>query len=124
VWQPDLCSAIKVQYRRDYPTLLLDNADDISPFYIKSADWSYEEEYRLIAQEKSKAIAGGTLMTENGIYRLPPSTLKSIILGSQAPEITQTRITAMIKSSGKDVSLRRAKCLPDRFQLEIVPPLV
>jgi hypothetical protein len=113
-----------VQYRREYPIFLLDDAADLAPFYIKSSDWSYEEEYRLIAQEKSKAIAEGTLMTENGLYRLPVGTLKSIILGAQAPASTETEIMEMIRSSEKDVGLRRARCLPDQFQLQIVPPII
>jgi hypothetical protein len=51
VWQADLSSAIKVQYRDTYPTLALDADDDLSIFYTKSSDWQYEDEYRLVAEE-------------------------------------------------------------------------
>ena len=65
VWQPNLSSAIRVQYRETYPTFPLDDGTDISPFYTKSAEWAYEEEYRLIAQEKEHAFGLETLITEN-----------------------------------------------------------
>jgi hypothetical protein len=124
MWQADLSSAIKVQYRDTYPTYRLDDSADLAPFYVKSSDWGYEQEYRLIAQERSRAIAPGTLMTDNGMYRMPPGTLKSIILGAQTPDSSEKEIAEMIRSSGKAVILRRARCLLNRFQLEIIPPVV
>src|SRR5262249_27057848 len=48
---PDFRKAIEVDYSAEYPKYSLAERTDISPFHSKSADWSYEQEYRLIAQE-------------------------------------------------------------------------
>ena len=50
-------TAIRVQYLSRYPAFdLFDNADDtiLLPWLTKSDAWSYEQEFRVIAQEKGK----------------------------------------------------------------------
>jgi hypothetical protein len=123
VWQRDLCSAIKVEYRDTYPVFPLDEGTDISPFYTKSADWQYEQEYRLIAEEESMAYSAVTMKTKDGIYTLPPDTLKSIIIGAQASRSVHEQIGEMVSRSRSSVAVRVARCLPDRYQLVIEPPL-
>jgi Protein of unknown function (DUF2971) len=123
VWQEDLCSAIKVQYRDTYPLFPLDDGTDISPFYTKSAGWQYEDEYRLIAEEQGHAFSDGTLKTQNGIYTLPRGTLKSIIVGAQAPPGIREQINEMVSRDRDGVIVRDARCSPDRYQLILTPPL-
>ena len=72
VQQPNLCAAIQVQYSKKYPTYRLDHDNDTSPLYMKSSDWQYEEEYRLIAEEKAGAFSDLTLKTKDQFYELPP----------------------------------------------------
>jgi len=68
---PDFCQAIEVNYSAEYPRFSLDDRTDLSPFHCKSADWSYEQEYRLIAQETNEALGSGTLMTrDDSLYQL------------------------------------------------------
>ena len=60
------CSALRVEYSETFA--LIDLADDstemlLLPFLAKSADWRYEEEYRLIAQEEAEMNAEGTLVS-------------------------------------------------------------
>jgi hypothetical protein len=50
----------------------LDNDDDISIFYTKSADWRYEEEYRWIAEEDVLAFHPETMKTHEGSIRSRP----------------------------------------------------
>ena len=80
---PDFCSATEVTYNVTYPNFLLcDDNTDLSPFYTKSSDWVYEEEYRLIAQEASEALGSGTLMThDDGMFEFSESALVSVIVG-------------------------------------------
>ena len=75
---PDFCQAIQVDYSSEYPQFSLADGTDISPFHSKSADWSYEQEYRLIAQEASEALGSRTLMTRDGFYELSRGSLLSI----------------------------------------------
>lgn len=123
VWKEDLCSAIKVQYRETYPMYSVLEDDDISPFYIKSAEWAYEDEYRLVAEEEGTAFRTETLKTRNHMYSLPKGSLKSVIVGASAAGTTRERIEALVSQIAPDVIVRQATCFPDRYQLAITPPL-
>lgn len=123
VWMEDLCSAIKVKYRKKYPEFRIDNHNDISIFYIKSSDWIYEDEYRLIAEEEAEAFADATLKTRNGIYILPPRALRSVILGSAAPSSVAEQVYRLVGGASWDIIVRHAKCIPDRYALTIDPPI-
>jgi hypothetical protein len=123
VWKQDLVSAIKVQYRETYPTFLLDEPNDISPFYTKSAEWQYEDEYRLISEEEDTALSGRTLKTRDGFYMLPKDALKSVIVGSLATDAVRGQIKSLVDQINPDVVVRQARCMPDRYQLAIHPPV-
>jgi hypothetical protein len=117
----DFSSAIQVEYSTDYPRYSLDDDTDLSPFYSKSADWAYEEEYRLVAQEESEALGSGTLMTRNGMYQYSSGALLSIIIGSSATSATAEEISEMARAAG--VAVRKAARVPNRYALTIDPPI-
>jgi hypothetical protein len=123
VCQPDLCAAIQVQYREAYPTFRLDDNRDLSPFYTKSREWQYEDEYRLVAEEKKGAFDPRTLKTEDQFYTLPPGSLMSIIIGARAPEETRRMIRDIVDRSGRNLLLRQARRASDRYELVIDPPI-
>jgi hypothetical protein len=117
----DICSATQVNYSTDYPRYSLSDDTDLSPFYSKSADWAYEEEYRLVAQEESEALGSGTLMTRNGMYQYSSGALLSIIIGSSATAATAEEIYEMARAAG--VLVRKAARVPNRYALTIDPPI-
>src|SRR5262249_46780000 len=117
---PDFCSAIEVNYSTEYPQFSLADGGDISPFHSKSADWSYEQEYRLIAQETSEALGSGTLMTQDGFYELSRRSLLSIIVGSCAPASTYDEVAETARPAG--ILVRKATRIPRRYALSIDPP--
>src|SRR6516225_7528168 len=119
----DLCAAIQVQYRETYPSFRLDADRDLSPFYTKSSDWQYEDEYRLIAEEEDRAFSGRTLKTRNQFYKLPSGSLISIIIGIHAPDETRRTIRSIVDRSGKNLSIRQAARAPDRYEILIDPPI-
>jgi hypothetical protein len=102
----------------------LDDGDDISPFYTKSADWHYEDEYRLISEEEDTAFQKETLKTRNGFYQLPKNALKSVIIGALAPAEVRERISGMVAHLSPHVVVRQVTCLSDRYQLAIEPPII
>jgi hypothetical protein len=104
VRHPDLCAAIQVQYRETYPSFRLSADRDLSPFYTKSSDWQYEDEYRLIAEEEDRAFSDRTLKTRNQFYKLPSGSLISIIIGVHAPDETRRTIRSIVDRSGKNLS--------------------
>ena len=122
-WREDLRSAIKVQYRESYPLFLLDDGNDISPFYTKSADWRYEDEYRLISEEEGTAFHKETLKTCDGFYQLPRNALMSVIIGALAPAEVRARIAGMVARIAPHLIVRQATCLSDRYRLAIEPPI-
>jgi len=120
VQTPDFCTAIEVNYSAEYPQFSLVDGTDLSPFHSKSADWCYEQEYRLIAQETSEALGSRTLMTRDGFYQLSQGSLLSIIIGSCASETTLDEIAEIARPAG--ILLRRATRVPHRYELSIDPP--
>jgi len=117
----DFCQAIQVNYSAEYPQFSLADGTDLSPFHSKSADWSYEQEYRLIAQEAREAVGSGTLMTCDGFYQLSEGSLRSIITGACAPETTWCEIAEIARPEG--ILVRKATRVPHRYALIIDPPL-
>ena len=112
-----------MQYRETYPKFSLIDHNDISPLYTKSAEWQYEDEYRLIAEEEANALSDGTLKTRDGFFMLPQGTVKSIIMGALSTEMVRQQIRSLVLGIDPEVVVRQARCMPDRYQLEIEPPL-
>jgi hypothetical protein len=119
----DVCSAIKVEYRETYPAFRLDDHSDISPLYTKSADWKYEDEYRLIAEEESDALTAGTMRTRDHFYQLPSGTLKSVIVGASVSEADRRALDEIIRRAGTGLQIRQASRAPNRYEILIEPPL-
>jgi hypothetical protein len=117
----DFCQAIQVDYSAEYPQFSLTDGGDLSPFHSKSADWRYEQEYRLIAQETSEALGSGTLMTQDGLYELSRGSLLSIIVGSCAPANIYDEVAEMARPAG--LLVRKATRVRHRYALSIDPPI-
>jgi hypothetical protein len=85
---PVMCGAFQVQYCDSYPamSLIAGGLDGLLPLITKSADWRSEAEYRVIAQEKSAAVGGPTLLTDNNFLQFPPEILKAVIVGCRMPK--------------------------------------
>jgi hypothetical protein len=114
-----MCSATQVEYCNVFPIGRLyskDEDDQLVPLLTKAYVWSYEREYRLMAQERSNRTPHDTLFTEGNYLRLPPNALTSIIVGCQAPfdEVEQ-----LVRSLAPDLCVRRAVREPDRYALTI-----
>jgi hypothetical protein len=117
----DICSATQVNYSVDYPRYSLSDGNDLSPFYSKSADWAYEEEYRLVAQEDLEALVSGTLMTRDCMYQYPSGALTSIIIGCCAPPNVVQEISETAHATG--ILVRKATRVANRYALTIGPPI-
>jgi len=117
-----LSSALKVVYCEAYP--LLEIADIVPdtvflPLLTKAKDWSYEDEYRLIAQEESAALNSDSLVTKNNFLKLPDGVLTSIIIGCVAPRATREAVVEIAKSSGHRIELQAARRVPNHYSLTI-----
>ena len=116
-----LPAATKVEYQTTYPARDLPTIG-YEPLVTKSIDWSYEAEWRLIAEERGATKAILSLKTNNDFLTLSPGILKSVIIGALADETSRRRIEDLVKSHAAGVLVRQATLAPDRYELRISPP--
>ena len=112
--------ALKVEYLDEYPVFeLADNDDSKALRYMttKAKVWEYEDEFRLIAQEKAFAI-GETLIAENNFCRIPDTALKSIIVGCSMLAAERDTLRKILR--GSKVGLSEAVKMRNRYELQIV----
>jgi hypothetical protein len=91
----------------------------------KSEDWSYEAEWRLIAEERAFALAplpDDALRTDDDFLTLPAGVLKSVTIGCLA-DASSHRLIEFVKTHATDVLVRQATLASDRYELRITPPL-
>ena len=117
-----LSSALKVRYCKTYPPLDLADNDPqtaLLPLLAKAKDWSYEDEYRLIAQEESAALNRDSLIAKNNLLRLPDDVLTSIIVGCVAPRSTRQAVAEIVMASGQRIEVQEARRMPNHYSLTI-----
>jgi Protein of unknown function (DUF2971) len=117
-----LGSALEVQYREEYP--LYDVTDGtiqngLLPFCSKSSVWSYENEYRVIAQEKSGVFPG--LRTRKNFLKYPRGALKAVIMGCMMSPSNADELRGIFDQEFPcgAVELKRAVRTPNRYSLSI-----
>ena len=115
-----LCGALKCDYLPAFPVMKLHDDSEEAALLIllsKSDVWSYEEEYRLIAQERAVAIPDAdTLMTDDSFLQLPVGALRAIITGCQTDHDS---IRTLVQRMAPQVRVRRAVRVPNRYELAI-----
>jgi hypothetical protein len=107
-----MCEAIKCDYIDDFHSIPL-YRDDVDamliPMLAKYKDWTYENEYRLIAQHSKSAIGNQTLITDDNNYLgLPNNTLVSVIIGLNCDHANQDRIIDLIHQFKPQVTIKKA----------------
>lgn len=115
--------ALKLSYQEDYPPFdLTTETEDENrmPLTTKSAAWNYEDEYRLIAQEKKARMPEDSLMTQSNCIELPDRALTAIIVGCLAPNSTLNAIKKLIEKCTYSVKLKRAVRARDQYKLSII----
>jgi len=115
------CTAFPVQYALTYPRVFMtDHAgpdEHIAPLLSKSSAWSYEDEFRLICDEKGDPK--NTIVTTAGKKDIPPRSLTAVILGCMAPDSTKQSIIQMIAESHYPSALKRAVRMRNQYKLMI-----
>lgn len=119
VQDPVICCALEVQYSETFPMTRLYSKDlweNLLPLLVKSKVWEYEREYRLIAQEASKATPHDTLITHNGQLKFPDGALDAIIVGCNGP---YDEVADLVGRCNPDIAVRRARKIDNRYAIEI-----
>jgi Protein of unknown function (DUF2971) len=111
--------ALKVQYQKEYPTLLLHDPDSrFTMLLVRSDDWIYEQEFRMICPRFTDVKASPLIMDGNYL-KIGPNDLTSIILGCQIQGEAKAKIEALVEKYAPNVRLRHARRAPNKYRLDI-----
>lgn len=111
--------AVKVQYQKEYPKLLLHDPDARAlMLVVKSDDWEHEQEYRLICPRFTDVRASPLIMDGNYLP-IGATDLTSIILGCQIEDEAKATIEALVNEHAPHVRVRRAIRAPNKYRLVV-----
>jgi Protein of unknown function (DUF2971) len=120
--EEEFSGAYRVEYSERYPSFNLADdslAHNLLPLVTKSAAWSYEHEYRVIAEEHAMALSAGSLHTHHGFLAIPSTSLTSIIVGCETDSGTRDRVREIVTRSGRAVAVKQAVRVPNQYSLSI-----
>lgn len=114
------CSALKCEYVKEFPLLFPydnDDGEELRTLLTKSEVWRYEDEFRLVAQERSQAIEhADTLITDDSFLQLPNGALTAIIVGCQG---AYSEVKRIVEENAPNVMVKHAVRVPNRYELVI-----
>lgn len=114
-------SALEVACLDSYPTFDITASDEdqnLQPFLTKSTNWSYENEFRLIVSEHPFEFPD-VPVAKAGLLTLPKGVLRSVIVGAEMPASDREIVKTLVSSSKRDVSLKVASLVPNRYEFKI-----
>lgn len=82
-------------------------------FTTKSSDWAYEDEYRLISTMQPGKPAWGP-----GVWNIPRSALKEIVLGARMEKQMQARVVRLVQNILPNIVIR--KVVPNMKTFELM----
>ncbi|MFC5496282.1 DUF2971 domain-containing protein [Caenimonas terrae] len=114
------CCALECEYLEEFPMLRpydVTEEEDLRVLLAKSDVWRYENEFRLIVEERAHAPAtSSALLADDCMLQLPQGALTGIIVGCQGPLDT---VRGIVESVAPHVRVRRATRVPNRYELHI-----
>lgn len=114
-----MCNALKCEYTSEFPIMKLHDREDADVLRIllaKADPWSYEREYRIVAQEREHAVSTDTLITDKGLLKLPKGALTSVIVGCQGD---YEKVRRLVLAYAPNVKVKRAVRVRNRYALNI-----
>jgi hypothetical protein len=114
--------AVGVRYAVAYPTIdpVGQTPEELAGciLAVKSQDWAYEEEYRLLISEND--ATPGTLACSDGLMTIPKTDLLIVILGCRMSDEAQAKVRDLVAQRSSPARILKAKKAPDRYELEFV----
>lgn len=103
----------KIRYRDVRPSASLIDLDGIEMFLVKSKDWSYEREWRVLRPLKDAHNVVNANGEDIHLFQLPPDAIKAIILGARASTTLADRAQLAICANRAMSHVKLLKCVPD-----------
>ncbi len=111
--------ALQVNYQEEYPRLLLHDPDvGIKMLVVKSDDWKYEKEFRLICPRFTD-VKDSVLIMDGNYLPIGPRDLASILLGCQITDQAAHIIQDLVRQHAPDVKVRQARRALHKYHLAI-----
>lgn len=107
----------KVEYKLERPVYLEPNEleSDTESWFVKSIEWEYEQEQRLLLP---LSLAQETSGLDMLFYPVSPQMIKSIILGCQMSNTVKKEVTEHCEKHG--IKVREAFIHAHQFKLDII----
>ncbi len=115
------CHPQPISYSTNRPTFTPMNAPSQDPFFVKSREWAYEKEWRIVRQlDSADKVIPGTPFPIH-LFKLPPKAYHSVIFGCRAQPDLIDRCQQLIQSDRRMQHVQILEAFPakDRFLLEI-----
>jgi hypothetical protein len=109
--------AHRVRYQKEYPRLLLfDDESRLSILTVKSDDWTYEKEFRLVCPRYTN-VKDHPLCLDGDYLSIDALDLKSIILGCQITPEAERKVLDLVAGHAAHVEIQRAVRSADKYRL-------
>lgn len=106
--------AFKIRYKKTYPCINIKNQNVINrfldTFFIKSKDWKYEQERRVIKNSDS----GGPK-----VYTFQPEMLTGVILGAKIKPADENKIRKWAKKHETNIKIFKAQINNKEYKIDI-----
>jgi hypothetical protein len=116
--------AYRVDYSDTYPPLRMyeeSEEAELVPIFTKSYVWTYEQEYRLVGEERRSALSKNRQeyripMIDKSTLRLEEGVLKGVVLGCKCDF---DRAMAVLDEFAPDLRVQRAQLKTNRYELTL-----
>lgn len=112
----------RVRYRDVRPSASLIDLDGTEMFLVKSKEWSYEREWRVLRPLKDAHDIANVNGEDIHLFQLPPDSIKAVILGARASTTLADQTRLAVSGSIAMSHVKLLRCVPDEscFALKIV----
>jgi hypothetical protein len=120
--------AREVRYSACRPRLMLEDELRFEPFFTKSPQWAYEEEYRIVRRLRDATLVNATAGDDFPVYLFPcpNSCIRSVALGQRFDHNAPDLVAAIRQrlASLTHVQLQKASLDPQEYRLGFseIPP--
>lgn len=119
--EDELRHLCKVEYRENRPMSAMTELSGIDVFLVKSTQWSYEQEWRIIRplQDNNKIVQNQPYPIY--LFQFPATAIKEVILGCKMTENKKQDIIAILSSgSFQHVQVWQAEPDETEFKLKLL----
>jgi hypothetical protein len=113
-----------ITYSEDRPVLSLSSIKSLETFFIKSPEWQYDKEWRLIKQiDPSMPTSNVNRNNSLHLFPIPNKLITGIVIGVNMPQVLQDKIIETIQTNNnlKHINIHYCYLDDNEFRLSIHP---